>query len=124
MAKGGNFGSLYSASGLRYDAAMRHDTALGATTMRSAHAAGARVAIQILYRDWKRSATRPYVATQRCDTLRQRAHVRSDTPVTLPRHDIAQATIRSGEGHDTASPARSVRSLGHGCVHTVHLTQF
>ena len=35
-----------------------------------ARVAGARVMIQILYRDRKGPATRPCVATQRCDTAR------------------------------------------------------
>ena len=75
--------------------------------MRSARAAGARVAIQILYRDRK-------------------------GPTTRPRHRLAHAAIRPGEGHDTAPSAprhgwpnaQRALSLGHGCVHTVHLTQF
>ena len=66
VAEGGDFGLRYSALGLRYGSAMRHDTELGAATP----AAGARVAIQILYHDRKGPATRPCVTTQRCNTAR------------------------------------------------------
>ena len=77
---------------------MRHDTTLGGCDTRgstrdmarSARAAGARVVIQIFYHDRKGPATRPCVATQRCDTAHQCARACSDTPATRP-----------GTGYDT-----------------------
>ena len=121
---------------MRYGSTMCHDTALGAATCAIERAtrlaAKARVAIKILYCDRKRPATWPCVTTQCCDTVRQRARAHSDTPATRPRHDRAQAAKRPGEGHETAPGAprhdrpseQRARSLGHGCVHSVHLTHF
>ena len=66
-----------------------------------------------------------------CDTTRSRAHWSATRPTTRPVHAATQSRGRQRYGqrrpttrrlvrHDTAGPARN---LGHGCVHTVHLTQ-
>ena len=71
VAKGGDFGSQYSALRLRYGAAMLHDTTLGAATRVAAlseRMVGARVAIEILYRDRKGPTTRCCIVIQCCDT--------------------------------------------------------
>ena len=136
VAEGGDFGSRYSAPGLRYGAAMRHDTALGAATRAATHATrravhgrqglGSRYKFCIMT---GRGLQHGLVSGHDAATQRARACMRA---ATRPRHGRAQAAIRPGEGHDTAPgaprhdwpSAQRARSLGHGCVHTVHLTQF
>ena len=114
-AEGGNFGSHYNVPGLRYGATMHHDIALGATThtatratRRSACATGARVGIQILYLNRKGPTTRPYIATQHCDTARQHARALNNTATTRPGigYDTTGGRPRQGAWCATTWPAQ------------------
>ena len=75
----------------------------------------------ILYRDRGRSRE---AVTRRANAL-VRTTIRQGRPATRPRgrprYGRGRPATRRLVRHDTVGPACS---LGHGCVHTVHLTQF
>ena len=88
-------------------------------------AAGAYIAIQILYRDWKGACdiavcahdTACDTASARCDTLATRLGLATIRRRYAPRHGSVRAVTRRYASGLGAVRARPGRNLGHGCAH-------